>query len=319
MESKGMDVTNPELEILMATWNGARFLEEQLESLFCQTLDKFRLIIRDDASTDSTLDIVEKYKMRYPGRVVIYRNQARLGPCRNFSLLAKQSTAPYVAFCDQDDIWRKDKVAVSLAALKGAEKKHGTETPVLTFSDMTLIDENRNVLVHSLWKAGHIDPRGASLGNMLVQNLVTGCTAMANRSLIFEASPIPEDAQMHDVWLGLVAAAFGVLIPVNESLVQYRQHDANAVGTGRRWQSRNLLTKLRHDYQLVKERVAASRTQSGLFARRYEKQLTKQQMMTLQTWSTSKAFPPIVRQWRLHRRGLRGTTFHNHIGFLARV
>ncbi len=91
------------------------------------------------------------------------------------------------------------------------------------------------------------------------------------------------------------------------------------MGTGRRWEPRNLLTRLRRDYRMVKERIQTSRTQSERFARRYEKQLTDQQKMTLEIWSKSKDLPPVVRQWTLHRRGLRGTTLHNHLGFLARV
>jgi glycosyltransferase involved in cell wall biosynthesis len=314
-----MELTNPQVEVLMATWNGASFLEEQLDSLFGQTFRDFRLIVRDDGSADATLEIVERYKANYPGQVVIERNPERLGPCRNFAMLAQESTAPYVAFCDQDDIWREDKIATSLAAMKTAEKEHGTEVPVLVFSDMTLVDEKRRMLVPSLWKMAHLDPQRANLGSMLVQNLVTGCTAMANRSLIRQASPIPQDAQMHDVWLGLVAAAFGILRPLNDPMVQYRQHERNAVGTGRRWEPRDLLTRLRRDYQMVKERIQTSRTQSERFARRYEKQLTDQQKMTLEIWSKSKDLPPVVRQWTLHRRGLRGTTLHNHLGFLARV
>src|SRR5579862_7162715 len=126
----------------MATWNGARFLRDQLDSLFCQTFQSFSLTVRDDGSTDSSLKIIEDYRHRYSERVVVHRNSVRLGPCANFSLLAQQSSAPYVAFCDQDDIWRKDKLAVSIDAMKRLEKQHGNTTPVLVFSDMVPINED---------------------------------------------------------------------------------------------------------------------------------------------------------------------------------
>src|ERR1017187_5754553 len=96
-ENGAMSSSAAEVEVLLATWNGERFIEEQLESLFRQTFQNFRLIVRDDASTDSTLEIVERYGSRYPGRVVVYVNPSRQGPCRTFSLLAENSVAPYVA------------------------------------------------------------------------------------------------------------------------------------------------------------------------------------------------------------------------------
>lgn len=314
-----MDLTNLHVEVLMATWNGDRFLEEQLESLFAQTFQNFSLIVRDDGSTDSTLEIIHKYRLRYPKRVVVCRNPVRLGACRNFALLIEESSADYVAFCDQDDMWRKNKLAMSLEAIKEVENEYGREIPVLSFSDMTIVDEDKKVLVRSVWKWAHLNPSRASLGNMLVQNLVTGCTAMANRSLISKATPIPSDALMHDMWLGLVATAFGVLRPLKETMVQYRQHDRNAVGAGRRWSSANLLKNLHRDYQSVKQRVEVSRRQSELFARCYEKHLTDKQKRILAAWSKSEELPMLVRQWALHRNGLRGTTLHNHLGFLARV
>lgn len=303
----------------MATWNGSRFIGEQLESLFSQSFQAFRLVVRDDGSTDTTLDIVEGYKNRYSGRIVVYQNPIRLGPCANFSLLLQESIAPYVAFCDQDDIWRKDKLEISFEAMQRLENKHGPDTPAIVFSDMTPIDERGRTLAPSWWKAAHVNPIRASLGTMLVQNLVTGCTSMANRSLISKACPIPMGAEMHDAWLGLVAAAFGVLCPLTESTVRYRQHDGNAWGAGQRKTSTNLLQKIRNDRQLVKARVEGSRQQARLFTRYYDRQLSDQQRRTLSAWSRSEDLPPFVRQWSLHRNGLRGTTLHNHLGFLSRV
>ena len=303
----------------MATWNGARFLEQQMESLFAQTFQDFRLIVRDDGSTDATLEIVERYQRRYPGRVAICKNPIRLGPSENFSSLAAASVASYVAFCDQDDIWHKNKLAMSFEAMQGLEEKHGRETPVIVFSDMTPIDEEGKVLASSWWKMAHVNPARASLGAMLVQNLVTGCTTMANRNLVLKACPIPIGAEMHDSWFGLVAAAFGVLCPLTVPTVQYRQHDGNAWGASQRRRSANLLQKIRNDRQLLKQRVEGSRRQARLFAHHYGRQLSAQQRTTLTAWARSGDLPAFVRQWTLHRNGLRGTTLHNHLGFLARV
>ncbi|MGC1373944.1 MAG: glycosyltransferase family 2 protein [Candidatus Sulfotelmatobacter sp.] len=308
----------PEIEVLMATWNGARYVEGQLDSLFSQTTQNFRLVVRDDGSSDSTLCIVERYKARYPDRVAIRKNPSRQGPCRTFSLLAEESVAPYVAFCDQDDVWRPDKLELSVSAIKAIEAERGAETPVLAFSDMEIVDDGSQVIAPSLWRLGHINPDRATLGAMLVQNLVTGCTVLANRSLILKGSPIPEGAVMHDTWLGLTAVVFGVVHPLRETTVQYRQHGGNAIGAGRGWRSGSLLKRLRHD-QAFKDRIEASRRQAQVFTSRYGNELTKQQNDTLAIWSHSRNLPVLLRHWTLHRNGLRGTTFFNHLGFLVRV
>jgi glycosyltransferase involved in cell wall biosynthesis len=313
-----MSSSAAEIDVLLATWNGERFIEEQLESLFRQTFQRFRLIVRDDASNDSTLDVIERYRAQYPGRIVVHINQCRMGPCRTFSLLAQTSVAPYVAFCDQDDIWHEDRLAIGVAAAKNMEAEYGIQTPALIFSDLTLIGQDNQILAPSMWKMKHLNPRRASLGKMLVQNLVTGCTILANRSLVLRALPIPEGAVMHDSWLGLVAAAFGVLHPLEETTVRYRQHRGNAIGAGGGWSAAEALKRLSGDGRF-QEGLNASRRESQIFASRYANLLTVQQKATLQVWSDSQGLPAGVRQWTLYRHGLRRTSLLNNLVFLARV
>jgi glycosyltransferase involved in cell wall biosynthesis len=313
-----MSSSAAEIDVLLATWNGERFIEEQLESLFRQTFQNFRLIVRDDASNDSTLDVIERYRSRYPGRVAVHINPCRRGPCRTFSLLAEDSVAPYVAFCDQDDIWRDDKLEISIATAKSMEAEHNVHTPVLVFSDVTLVGQENQTLAPSMWRMMHVNPRRATLGSLLVQNLVSGCTVLANRSLLLRAMPVPEGAVMHDCWLGLVAAAFGLLHPLYEATVRYRQHHGNAIGAGDGWSTADALKRMRGD-QRFKDGVDASRRQSQAFATRYANQLTVQQKATLQAWSDSRGLPAGVRQWTLYRHGLRRTSLLNNLMFLARV
>ena len=179
---KPMNSASAEIEVVMATWNGSRFVEEQLDSLFSQSFRDFRLTVRDDASTDSTLEIVEKYRSRYPDRIVVQRNHARMGACATFGLLLQHSDASYVAFCDQDDVWRNDKLDISFRAMQTVERKYGINTPVLVFSDMALMEEDRTVIAPSLWKMAHVNPARSTLGTMLAQNLVSGCTALFSKS-----------------------------------------------------------------------------------------------------------------------------------------
>jgi glycosyltransferase involved in cell wall biosynthesis len=313
-----MSSSPAEIEVLLATWNGERFIEEQLSSLFRQTFQNFRLIVRDDASTDSTLDIVERYRSQYPDRVVVHLNSSRRGPCRTFSLLAENSDAPYVALCDQDDIWCEDKLEIGLATAKRIEAEHNAHTPVLVFSDLIVLGNDNQILAPSMWRMMHVNPRRVTLGSLLVQNLVTGCTVLANRSLVLRATPIPDGAVMHDFWLGLVAAAFGVLHPLFETTVRYRQHQSNAIGARDGWRIAEGFKRLGRDKQF-KEGIDASRRQSQVFRSLYGSQLTAQQEKTLEAWTRSEDFPAIVRQWMLYRHGLRRTTLLNDLAFLARV
>ena len=130
--------------------------------------------------------------------------------------------------------------------------------------------------------------------------------------------PIPEEAFMHDFWLGLVAAAFGVLVPVDETTVGYRQHEHNTIGAGSGLQFGNALKRLFSDSAFSKG-IAKSRRQAKKFSDHFASQLSEEQMDVLQTWSRSKDLPPGVRQWALYRNGLRRTRFLNNLGFLARV
>ena len=313
-----MGPLNAEIDVLMATWNGAQFIGQQLHSLFRQTFQGFQLIVRDDGSSDSTLQIVEQYRRRYSDRVIVRKNLSRQGACRTFSLLAEESAAPYVAFCDQDDIWREDKLELGYAAAKQVEAEHGVHTPVLVFSDLELIREDGKRLAPSMWKMRHVNPRRATLGSMLVQNLVSGCTVLGNRSLLVTGIPIPAEAHMHDFWLGLVAAAFGILHPLDGTTVLYRQHHDNAIGAGARWRMSEALKRLTGDHAF-RDGLEVSRRQSRIFANRYSSMLSDRQKEILQAWSKSQELPALVRHWTLYRNGLRRTSLLNNLGFLARV
>jgi len=311
-------ILKSEIDILLATRNGARFLEQQLESLARQTFQNFRVLVRDDASSDSTMQVLERFRAHHSDRIFVRKNDSQQGACRTFSLLAEESESPYFAFCDQDDIWRTDKLQVELSAAKKTEAELGPHTPVLVFSDMELIGADNQLLAGSVWSMKHMNPHRATFGAMMVQNLVNGCTVLGNRSLLLQGVPIPEEAFMHDFWLGLVAAAFGVLVPLDETTVGYRQHEHNTMGAGSELRFGNAIKRLFGDPAFT-QGLAKSRRQARKFAERYANQLSAQQTEILQTWSRSKDLPAFVRQWTLYRNGLRRTRFLNNVGFLARV
>jgi glycosyltransferase involved in cell wall biosynthesis len=223
---------NSTIDILLATCNGASYLPEQLDSLLTQTYHGWRLLVRDDGSSDRTREILENYRFRYPELIMVIPNEGqKLGACGNFGRLLEQSDAPYVMFCDQDDFWLPDKIETTLAAMQELERQHGLTTPLLTHTDLKVVDQRLTVICESLWRFQRTEPqRLTKLNRVLLQNPATGCTMMINRALRDLAVPIPKQAWMHDWWLVLVATAFGRVAAVASPTVLYRQHGQNDCG-----------------------------------------------------------------------------------------
>jgi glycosyltransferase involved in cell wall biosynthesis len=220
----------PSIDILLATYNGEKYLVEQIESLFAQSYKNFRVIARDDGSSDGTLGVLQAYQQKYGESFLLIQDGLPTGSAKkNFARLTLLSDADYTMYCDQDDYWHPDKIAKTLNAMLKAENG-STSAPVLVHSDLRVVDVDRNVISPSFWAYQGLDPSGVSLNNLITQNYITGCTVMINRALRMKAQPFPEAMIMHDWWLGLVAALCGRLVVLGESLIDYRQHGANDTG-----------------------------------------------------------------------------------------
>lgn len=222
--------TSPSIELLLATFNGARYLTEQLDSLLAQDYREFRIVISDDGSSDATTAIIDRYVGRYPASIRTLRPVPRhLGADRNFARLLDAASADYVFFCDQDDVWLPDKISRTLAVMDKAERLSKSNHPLLVHTDLTVVDAQLRELSLSFMLYTGISPSRTSFSSLLFGNVVTGCTVMANRSLYELARPIPE-AMMFDHWLAQVAAGMGTIAYLDAPTVLYRQHDSNAVG-----------------------------------------------------------------------------------------
>ena len=221
-----------QIDILLATYNGAAFLNQQLGSIESQTHRNWRLIVRDDGSTDKTPEIIEAFRARHPDKVVVLRDEdGNLGLVRNFSRLMEHAGADYVAFCDQDDVWKPEKLEHSLQKMRALEAKHGPEGPLLVFTDLTVVDEDLQVVHPSFWRYQGVRPKRCNaLIRLLLLNVVTGCTALMNRPLVEKSMPIPGGAVVHDWWVALVAAVFGAAGYIVQPTVLYRQHGKNISG-----------------------------------------------------------------------------------------
>ena len=218
--------------VLLATYNGENYIRTMVDSVLAQDHPDIRVILSDDNSTDSSPSILEEYAARYPDRVTHYRSGLRFGCAQKhfMHLLANFHDAPYIMFCDQDDYWHPDKVRKTLETMKRVERER--DVPALVHTDLRVVDRELREISPSFWAHSDLDGSRLALNQLLVQNVVTGCTMMINRALAeLACRDIPEDAMlMHDWWLALLASVSGQTGFLKEATIDYRQHGNNSVG-----------------------------------------------------------------------------------------
>ncbi|MDD3895151.1 MAG: glycosyltransferase family 2 protein [Syntrophomonadaceae bacterium] len=213
---------NPKVQVILSTYNGEKYLRELLNSLLAQVYPNTNILIRDDGSKDGTTDILHVYK-DLPNIEIIFGEN--IGAINSFFELLKMvaEDTDYIAFCDQDDVWMKDKVSRAVFDL---EKKVPCQIPGMCFSRYAIVDENLQVLGYS-----EIPKRGPSFENALVQNIATGCTVMINKQARLRIiEELPREVRMHDWWIYQVVSALGIVIYDPVPSILYRQHSSNIVG-----------------------------------------------------------------------------------------
>ena len=264
------------ITIIMAVYNGQEYIREQLESLKDQTYTEWRLVIRDDRSSDKTAEIVKKFSDEVEQEVIFKVNEKPSGSAKNnFALLindAKESD--YVMFCDQDDIWKKDKIEITFNKMKQAEERYGRDFPLLVHGDVEVIDENGNINADSMFEMSHINA-DSKLPQILIQNHVTGCTMMCNKKLIAGISEYASSEYiiMHDYLAALYASVFGKIEVIKKPLLSYRQHSGNSVGAKNNNNPVYLLKRLANGRKSYKEAMETSRNQVKFFVEIYREEL----------------------------------------------
>lgn len=222
---------NKKVDILMPTYNGEKYLREQLDSILNQTYKDIRLIISDDCSKDSTSEILKEYKEK-DNRVEIYLQENNLGVVKNIEYLLKKVENPLYMLADQDDVWLPEKIEKSVEKLE-------QEKADLVFGDLEVVDQDLKTMYHSFGDFMLLNRKITKYINSYklnyLYNCVTGCTVLARKETIEKILPLPQKSKylIHDYWMGLVISLNGKVAYMTEKYIKYRQHGNNQVGTNK--------------------------------------------------------------------------------------
>ena len=221
------------IAILMATYNGERFIAEQIRSLLSQTYKDWHLYVHDDGSQDGTVAVLKEFANRHPDKISILDYPSAGRPCSNFLSMLNWVEAPYYMFCDQDDVWLPRKIELSMDELRQMEREHPRQG-IVVYTDLQIVDENLAPIRPSMWEHAGVYPQyirtfADSGGHTAI---ATGCTMMLNKQAKTVVGGFPaKKALMHDIWVCLcVLKGGGVLKGIKDKTVLYRQHGNNTLG-----------------------------------------------------------------------------------------
>jgi glycosyltransferase involved in cell wall biosynthesis len=233
-------MTGKKISVALTSYNGAPYIEKQLDSLIGQTLPADEIVVCDDGSTDGTREILSRYDTAYPGVFKLFFNSVNRGYVSNFEYALSLTSGEYLFTCDQDDIWEKTKIESLVRGIRGN---------LLIHHDAVLIDKNGRVLSPSFTKLvkKRVKP---SFYDLFFLNSVTGCACMFKRELLRSIPSFPKKVP-HDWWLALAAVRHNKLDYLPEPLIYYRQHDANLIGSGLRGRKKLVshLREIRHFFR----------------------------------------------------------------------
>ncbi len=239
----------PPISVAMATYNGGKYLVEQLDSILSQTLLPAEIIVCDDQSTDNTSAILENYQSK--GLLKYYINEKRLGFIGNFKKAVSLCNPDnFIALSDQDDIWLPSKLSLAALYIKDVDE---IDTPVMVYSDLILVDQDKKLINPSfrseLGQGGYI----YCLETLFFGCFVNGCTMLMNPAMRSYFSTIPEQGALnHDTWMSMIAYTFGRAAMLPKPQVYYRSHANNATEVGdfkKKGRLKRLLYEILHSFK----------------------------------------------------------------------
>ena len=309
----------PLISVVLATYNGSKFLINQLESIYQQTYTNIEVIVCDDKSTDLTQNILATYEKTHSLRY--YINETRIGVVGNFAKAISYAQGNYIALSDQDDVWLPNKLKVSFQKIKELEQRFSNKIPLLVYTDLQVVDDNLNCISPSYWKYRKLDQSKLQLNKILVENFMTGCTALMNKATVELALPIPKEALMHDVWFLLVAFSFGQTSYLNEQTVLYRQHSNNVIGSSGKSNFQKLssaIYKIKNSkFGLLNEEISQAKAFYYLYSSQLQKNDDHKRL--LDSFISLKDKNYFVRRFYLIKQSFYGNTFGRFLNVFLRA
>ncbi len=206
-------INNKTVSVCIPTYNGERYIKQQLDSIIIQLDTGDEIIISDDTSTDRTVEIIKGYS---DPRIKLLENGKYQSPIFNLENALNHAKGEYIFLADQDDVWLKDKIFKTLPYLKKYD---------MTVSDCFVTNSNGDIIINSFFEFNN-SKKG--LINNLIKNNYIGCCMAFNRNVLEKAIPFPKKIPLHDLWIGFVTELFYKTIFINEKLIMYRRHE-NAI------------------------------------------------------------------------------------------
>jgi glycosyltransferase involved in cell wall biosynthesis len=228
----------PETTVVLATYNGEKYIAEFMASLVAQSYRDFDIMVSDDCSTDRTTSIIESFQSELS--ISILRNFENVGPSLNFCRAINMAAGQFVAFADQDDHWHPDKLFLMVNLMKTFE----SSVPRLVFCDLEIVDENLD-RISALFFSDKKSSTCGHIEDFIISNHIPGCAMLINRSLLKLGMPVPSLFKMHDWWFAIIAAAFGAITFLDRPLVRYRQHANNAIGVQTKIERKKFAARMR--------------------------------------------------------------------------
>lgn len=272
-----------QIDILMATYNGEKYLKQQIESILKQTYKNFRLIISDDCSNDNTREIIKQYE-KQDERIISFFQEQNLGYVKNFEFLLTKVESEIYMLSDQDDVWNDTKIEHTYNKLKESNAD-------LVFTDLEVVNEGLKTMYPSfndyMKLTRKIKKYDKDYKMQYLYNCITGCTLMSKKKFLDKILPIPTYSKyvIHDTWIGLIVSIYGKVTYLGKKTIKYRQHDTNQVGTNKISHRFNKLEDVRNLFIEVKLGVFGTYVQNQ---ERFPEKLQKESQKALEYFENIK-------------------------------
>lgn len=314
----------PDIDIAVSLYNCAPWLADFKASLLAQQTGGWRVVARDDGSSDETPRLLAQWGAELGEKIAVLQEQSRqnLGVAGSFTAVLAATSAPWVMLADPDDVWLPGKIKATQNAMREAEARWGSSTPIVVCTDARVVDAALNEMASSYWRLYRMKPQAAGrMPGTAIENEALGSTMMVNRALVDLALPIDAAAAYQDWWLALVGAAFGKIVTLPQQTILYRRHGSNETESP---YSASLSTALRRTARSpadARRRITAlvdqAASQAAAFASRYRNRLTASDLAALEALASTPSRGWMGRRWVFIRHGIWFGSWIKNFGLLA--